>query len=67
MGILGFHYSIMQWIWQGLNQKCIDASAVLEWANDTKLHIFATKHKANTSSEQLIHSGDNLRSGSILK
>jgi hypothetical protein len=26
--------------------------------NDTKLHVFATKHKANTYSEQLIHSDD---------
>jgi hypothetical protein len=33
---------------RGVNLKCIDAYAVLEWANDTKLHIFATKHKANT-------------------
>jgi hypothetical protein len=32
-----------------VNLKCIDAYAVLEWANDTKLHIFATKHKANTT------------------
>jgi hypothetical protein len=32
--------------------KCIDVyavlHAVLEWENDTKLHVFATKHKANT-------------------
>jgi hypothetical protein len=42
----------MQWIWQGVNLKCIDAGidayAVLEWENDTKFHVFATKHKANT-------------------
>jgi hypothetical protein len=31
---------------------------VLEWANDMKLHVFATKHKANTYSEKLIHSDD---------
>ncbi len=40
----------------GVNQKCIDAYAVLESSNNTKLHIFATKHKAY--SEQLVHSGD---------
>jgi hypothetical protein len=49
------HFSV---IWQGVNLKCIDAYAVLEWANDTKSHVFATKHKANTYSEQLIHSDD---------
>jgi hypothetical protein len=52
--ILGFHYSILQWIWRGVNLKCIDAYAVLEWANDTKLHVFAT----NTYSEKLILSDD---------
>jgi hypothetical protein len=56
--ILRFHYGILQWIWRGVNLKCIDAYAVLEWANDTKLHVFATKHKANTYSKQLIHSDD---------
>jgi hypothetical protein len=56
--VLGFHYGILQWIWRGVNPKCIDAYAVLEWANDTKLHVFATKHKANTCSEQLTHSDD---------
>ena len=44
--------------WWGVNLKCIDAYAVLEWANDMKLHVFATKHKANTYSENLIHSDD---------
>jgi hypothetical protein len=44
--------------WRGVNLKCIDAYAVLEWANDMKLHVFATKHKANTYSEKLIHSDD---------
>jgi hypothetical protein len=43
---------------RGVNLKCIDAYAVLEWANDTKFHVFATKHKANTYSEQLINSDD---------
>ena len=46
--ILGFHYGIMQWIWRGVNLKCIDAYAVLECENDTKCHVFATKHKVNT-------------------
>jgi hypothetical protein len=32
----------------GVNLKCIDAYAVLEWENDTKFHVFVTKHKANT-------------------
>jgi hypothetical protein len=48
VSILGFHYGIMQWIWRGVNLKCIDAYAVLEWENYTKFHLFATKHKANT-------------------
>jgi hypothetical protein len=56
--ILGFHYSILQWIWRGVNLKCVDAYAVLEWANYTKLHVFATKDKANTYSEKSIHSDD---------
>ena len=38
--ILGFHYTIMQWIWVGFNLGYIDAYAVLEWANDTKLHTY---------------------------
>jgi hypothetical protein len=47
-GILGFHYGIMQWVWRGVNLKCIDAYVVLEWENDMKFCVFATKHKANT-------------------
>jgi hypothetical protein len=35
-------------VWQGINLKCIDAYAVLEWENDMKFHVFATEHKANT-------------------
>jgi hypothetical protein len=59
MHILMFYYGILQWIWRGgVNLKCIDAYGVLEWANDTKFHVFATKHKANTYNEQLIHSDD---------
>jgi hypothetical protein len=44
----------MQWIWRGggggggVNLKCVDTNAVLEWENDMKFHVFATKHKANT-------------------
>jgi hypothetical protein len=49
--ILGFHYSIMQWIWQGVNLKCIDACAALEWENDTKFHVLPPNtrliHKTN--------------------
>jgi hypothetical protein len=56
--ILRFHCGILQSIWRGVNLVCIDAYAVLKWANDTKLHVFSTKHKANTYSEQLIHSDD---------
>ena len=40
----------------GVDLNCIDVYAVLERANDRKLHVFATKHEANTYSEQLIHS-----------
>ena len=39
---------IMHWIWVGVNLGCIDACAVLEWTNSTKLHIFTAKYKANT-------------------
>ncbi len=38
--------------------NCIDVYAVLERANDRKLHVFGTKHEANTYSEHLIHSHD---------
>ena len=44
----------MQGIWVRVNLGCIDAYAVLEWANDMKLHVFATKHEANTFHEHLI-------------
>ena len=46
----------MQLVWVGVNLDCIDAYAVLKlyaWANDIKLHVFATKHKANTYHEHL--------------
>ena len=54
------HYTIMQWIRVGINVSCIDAYAVVEWANDVKLHIFATKHKTNTYHEHLIYSDDSV-------
>ncbi len=44
----------------GHNLNCIDVYAVLERANDRKLHIFATKDEANTYSEHLIHSHDDV-------
>ncbi len=34
-------------MWVNLTD-CVDAYAVLERANDWKLHVFATKHEANT-------------------
>ena len=40
----------------GVNLNCIfDVYAVLERANDWKLHVFATKHEVNTYSEHSIH------------
>ena len=39
-------------------QHCIAVYAILKLANDTKLHILATKHKNKTYSEHLIHSDD---------
>ncbi len=44
----------------GVNLNCIDVYAVLERANDRKLHLFATKHEAKTYSEHLIHSHDDV-------
>ena len=38
--------------------KCIDNYAAQEWANDSKLHIFAMKHKTATYSKHLTHSND---------
>ena len=38
----------------GVNLDCIYAYVVLEWANDMKLQVFMTKHKANTYDEHLI-------------
>lgn len=34
----------MQWISVGVNLSRIYAYAVLEWANDMKLHVFVYKH-----------------------
>ena len=42
--ILGFRNGIKQWIWEGINLGRIDSYVILEWANDMKLHVFATKH-----------------------
>ena len=50
----------MKQIWVGVNLNCIDVYAVLERANDKKLHVIATKHEANTYSEHLIHSRDDV-------
>ena len=50
----------MQWIWVGVNLNCIDVYAVLEKANDGKLHVFATKHEANTYCKHLIHYHDDV-------
>ena len=52
--ILGFHYTIMQWIRVGVNLGCIDAYAIPEWMRNMKLYLFATKHKVNTYHEHLI-------------
>ena len=56
--IFGFHLGILQLIWVGVNPKCTDDYAVLEWKNLTKLHIFAAKHNVNTYSEKLFPSDD---------
>ena len=48
----------MQRIWLGVNLGCIDAYAVLEWSDDMKLHVFATKHKANIYHGHLVQSDD---------
>ena len=44
----------------GVNLNCIDVYAVLERANDKKLHVFATKHEANIYREHLIPSHDDV-------
>ena len=46
------HYAVNL---DGVNVNCTDAYAVVEWENNMKLHIFATKHKANTYYEHSIH------------
>ena len=45
--ILGFHYTIMQWIWVGVNLSWIYPYAVVEWANDMKLDVFADQNKTD--------------------
>ncbi len=47
-------------MWVGVNLNCIDVCVVLESGNDRKLPVFATKHEANTYSEHLIHSHDDI-------
>jgi hypothetical protein len=42
------HYAVNLTGGGGGNLKCIDAYAVLGGENDTKFHVFVTKHKANT-------------------
>ena len=41
-GILDSHYTIMQWIWVGVNISCIDTYAVVKWANDIKSWFYVT-------------------------
>ena len=38
----------MQCTWVRVNLNCNDSHAILELANDMKMHIFTAKHKANT-------------------
>ncbi len=40
--------------------KSIDVYAVLERPNERKLHVFATKHEANTYNEHLTPSHDDV-------
>ena len=37
----------MQWIWVGVKLSWIYAYAVVEWANDMKLDVFAVQNKTN--------------------
>ena len=57
---LGFTMQMCSKSEWGSTSNCIDVYAVLQRANDGKLHVFATKHEANTYSEHLIHSHDEL-------
>ena len=41
-------YAIMQCTWVRVNLNCTDSHAILELANDMKMHIFTTQNKANT-------------------
>ena len=40
----------------GVNPKCIDDYAILEWKDPTKSHIFAAKHKVDTCCKKLFPS-----------
>ena len=48
----------MQWIKVGISLNCNDAYSVLEWANNMKLDVFASKHEGNIYYEHLIRSAD---------
>ena len=52
----GFHGVSFLLNWVRFNLKYIDDYAAQEWENYSKLHIFATNHKADTYSEHLTHS-----------
>ena len=51
--IFGFYYAT-----NAYSAYAFDAYAVLDWANDMKLYIFATKHKADTCYKYFIHSDE---------
>ena len=40
----------------GVNRSCIYDYATVKWANDMKLHVFATKRKTSANYEHLFHS-----------
>lgn len=44
----------MEWILARFNVNCRSLFHLLQWANEAKLHVFATKHKSNTNYEHLI-------------
>ncbi len=55
-----FHYANMQYTECGSTSTVL--MFILYWTeqNDRKLHVFATKHKANTYSKHLIHSHEDV-------
>ena len=50
LAALGSNYAVNL---SGVNLGCFNAYAEVEWANDMKLHVFATKHKTNTYHKYL--------------